>query len=65
MVVVSRKFNREMPVGSVVRDVEFPNDGPFHVTRQAHTSSWGTEIGLVTDSGEHFTDFAKYYAFVI
>lgn len=61
MVDVHRKYGREMPVGSMVKDIGHPNDGVFHVTSYPRTTLWGTEIGLVTDSGQTFMDFASNY----
>lgn len=61
MVIVNRKFNREMPVGSMVTDIEYPEFDPVHVKAGPRTTRLGTEMTFVTDSGQWFSDLAKYY----
>ncbi|TDB90873.1 hypothetical protein E1264_03340 [Actinomadura sp. KC216] len=59
MVIVDQKFN--MPVGSLVEDVDYPQDGVFRITERPHTTAYGTEVGVVNAAGRRFTDYAIFF----
>lgn len=61
MVIVSRKFNVEMPVGTLVQDVDLPELPPVEVIEGARTAHDGTEMHFRVSDGVKFWDLAKFY----
>lgn len=62
MVIVDRKLDLEMPVGSMATDVDLDDWADVKVVGRARTArDGGTEMQFEAEDGVEFWDLAKFY----